>query len=66
MLGNQTMTAAYVSASQPTAQQFWTSLDAAQTIGGWGSFTASVLQFRDGWGKSFGTIGYSPGTQNMS
>jgi len=40
MLGNQSMAAAYVEASQPTTQQFWTSLDAAQSIGGWGSFTA--------------------------
>jgi hypothetical protein len=45
--------------AQPTASQFWTSLDAAQTVGGWGSFTAQILTFRNGWGKSFGTIGYS-------
>jgi len=35
------------------------SLSAAQSIGGWGSFTAQLLTFRSGWGKSFGTIGYS-------
>ena len=46
-------------ASQPTSQQFWTSLLAAQTIGGWGSFTAQVITYRNLWGKSFGTIGYS-------
>lgn len=45
--------------AQPTAQQFWTSLDAAQTVGGWGSWTATILTYRAGWGKSFGTIGYS-------
>lgn len=66
MNGNSVQTANFVSASQPTAQQFWSSLDAAQTIGGWGSFTAAVIQFRNGWGKSFGTIGYSPGAQTMS
>ena len=66
MIQNQGLAANYVSAAQPTNQQFWTSLDAAQTIGGWGSFTASVLRFRNGWGKSFGSIGYGPGTQTMS
>jgi len=50
---------AYVLAAQPTNQQFWTSLDAAQSIGGWGSFTAQIITYREGWGKSFGTIGYS-------
>lgn len=45
--------------AQPTAQQFWTSLDAAQTIGGWGVFTAQIFTYRAGYGKSFGTIGYS-------
>lgn len=44
---------------QPNNQQFWTSFDAANTTGGWGVFTAQVITFRDGWGKSFGTIGYS-------
>jgi len=49
-------TATYAS---PTASQFWTNLSAAQTVGGWGSFTATVFKYRNGWGKSFGTIGYS-------
>jgi hypothetical protein len=40
MLGNQSMAAAYAKASQPITQKFWSSLDAAQSIGGWGSFTA--------------------------
>merc|ERR1711918_251240 len=30
--------------------------------GGWGSFTAAVLTFRDGFGKSYGTIGYESST----
>jgi len=29
------------------------------TTGGWGVFTAQVMTYRNGWGKSFGTIGYS-------
>lgn len=48
-----------VSTTQPTNQQFWTSQLAAETIGGWGTFTAQILAYRNGWGKSFGTIGYS-------
>lgn len=57
-------TAAYAATSNPTAQQFWTNITAAQTVGGWGSFTAQVLRFRNGWGKSFGTIGYSGAATN--
>jgi len=51
--------AALLSAAQPTNQQIWYSLTAAQSIGGWGSFTAQMIRYRAGWGKSFGTIGYS-------
>jgi hypothetical protein len=59
MLANSNGTQAFVSGAQPTAQQFWTSLSAAQSIGGWGSWTATILTYRANWGKSFGTIGYS-------
>jgi len=59
MLKNSAGNTALLKAAQPTAQQFWTSLDAAQTIGGWGNWTATILTYREGWGKSFGTIGYS-------
>lgn len=64
MLANSGGTVAFVSGAQPTAQQFWTSLSAAQTIGGWGSWTAHILAYRAGWGKSFGTIGYSGGSSS--
>merc|ERR1711998_289671 len=64
MLANSAGTQAFVSGAQPTAQQFWTSLSAAQTIGGWGSWTAHILAYRAGWGKSFGTIGYSGGSSS--
>jgi hypothetical protein len=47
------------SAGQPTSQQFWLDETAAQTTGGWGVFTAQIIKYRSGWGKSFGTIGYS-------
>lgn len=46
-------------ATQPTAANFWTSEQAALVAGGWGSFTAATIKYRNGWGKSFGTIGYS-------
>jgi hypothetical protein len=59
MLANSNGTQAFVEGAQPSAQQFWTSLSAAQSIGGWGSWTATILTYRAGWGKSFGTIGYS-------
>ena len=39
MNGNSIQSAAFVEASQPTAQQLWISLDAAQTIGRWGVWT---------------------------
>jgi len=54
-----------LAAASPTASQFWTSLAAAQTVGGWGSFTATILRYRNGWGKSFGTIGYDGSTDQM-
>jgi len=49
---------------QPTTSKFWIyGEDAALASGGgWGSFTAAVIKFRDGWGKSYGTIGYSDAT----
>ena len=53
-------------AAQPTGQQVFANLAAAQTIGGWGSFTAQIFRFRDGWGKSFGTIGYSAGASALT
>lgn len=47
-------------ALQPKTNEFWLVDDSVplQTGGGWGSFTAAVIKYRDGWGKSFGTIGY--------
>jgi hypothetical protein len=59
-------TKVFTTSTNPTAQQFWTNITAAQTVGGWGSFTAQVLRFRNGWGKSFGTIGYSGAAVNDS
>jgi len=52
-------TGVWIETNQPTNQEFWLSLPAAQSIGGWGSFTAQILKYREGWGKSFGTLGYS-------
>jgi hypothetical protein len=52
-------TGAFNTSAQPASNQFWTSLDAAQSIGGWGSWTAQIMTYRAGWGKSFGTIGFS-------
>jgi hypothetical protein len=52
-------------AAQPTGATVFANLAAAQTIGGWGSFTAQIFRFRDGWGKSFGTIGYSAGASAL-
>lgn len=66
LMGNNVAGAPFVAASQPTAQKFWASLDAAQTIGGWGSFTAATMTYRNGWGKSFGTIGYSGDTATFN
>jgi len=45
---------------QPATNQFWIVDDSVPlaTGGGWGSFTATVLKYRDAWGKSYGTIGY--------
>ena len=54
----------YAATTSPTAQQIWTNITAAQTVGGWGSFTAQVLRYRNLWGKSFGTIGYSGAATN--
>lgn len=31
---------AFASSAQPASNQFWLSLDAAQSVGGWGSWTA--------------------------
>ena len=53
-------------AAQPTGATVFANLAAAQTIGGWGSFTAQIFRFRDGWGKSFGTIGYSAGASALT
>jgi len=53
-----TNAASATTSAAPLASEVWTSLAAAQTVGGWGSFTAHILRFRNGWGKSFGTIGY--------
>lgn len=39
MYGNQATTT-FTTTSQPTAGEFWYSLDAAQSIGGWGVWTA--------------------------
>ena len=59
MLANSGATGATLaSGAQPTAQQFWTDLGAAQSLGGWGSFTAQLFTYRP-FSKSFGTIGYS-------
>lgn len=54
------------SAASPTASQVWTNLSAAQTVGGWGSFTAATYTYRNGWGKSFGTIGYDGNTASIA
>ena len=50
----------------PATADFWIAAEGVPlaTGGGWGSFTAAVLKFRDGWGKSFGTIGYESTTAN--
>lgn len=53
-------------AAQPTGATVFASLAAAQTIGGWGSFTAQTFTFRNGWGKSFGTIGYSGDSNKLA
>ena len=54
------------SAAAPAASQIWTNLAAAQTLGGWGSFTAATYTYRNGWGKSFGTIGYDGNTASIA
>jgi len=57
----QTTPASTITATaQPTHAQFWINGEGAALAsgGGWGSFTAAVIKFRDGWGKSYGTIGY--------
>jgi len=58
MNGETSGTSTLTSANQPTNQEFWLTKDAAWN-GGWGTFTAQIIKFRDGWSKSFGTIGYS-------
>jgi hypothetical protein len=67
MNGETSGTSTLTSANQPSAQEFWLTKDAAWN-GGWGTFTAQILTFRDGWSKSFGTIGYSKDSNalNMS
>lgn len=35
---------------------------ALATGGGWGSFTAAVIRYRESWGKSYGTIGWEATT----
>merc|ERR1711998_207395 len=55
MLANSGSANTMLSAAQPTAQQFWTDLGAAQSLGGWGSFTAQAFTYR-ALSKSFGTI----------
>jgi len=49
----------FTSSAQPTSGSFWTNQGAAESVGGWGSFTAQIISFKSGWGKSFGTIGFS-------
>jgi hypothetical protein len=61
-----TNTGAKTAALQPTNQQFWTDLESASSNGGWGVFTAAILTYRNGFGKSFGTIGYSGDTNNTA
>jgi len=56
-------TGTFSSAAQPASNTWWLSLDAAQSIGGWGSWTAQVMTYRASWGKSFGTIGFGGGAQ---
>jgi len=47
----------------PKTSQFWVDeATALATGGGWGSFTAAVIRYRDGWGKSYGTIGWEATT----
>jgi len=61
-------TAIITASLQPATNNFWIADESVPlaTGGGWGSFTAAVLKFRAGWGKSFGTIGYdSTGTSTM-
>ena len=55
-----------IEAAQPTGAAVFANLAAAQTIGGWGSFTAQIFTFREGWGKSFGTIGYSADSNKLA
>ena len=52
-------TNAFTSTANPAAGGFWTNQAAAASVGGWGIFTAQILSFRNAFGKSFGTIGFS-------
>jgi len=54
--------AGITSTVQPTTQEFWINGSGAAlaTGGGWGSFTAATINWRNAWGKSYGTIGYGP------
>lgn len=70
-LGAFSVNNAIITASlQPATGVFWLNDDgpSLQTGGGWGSWTASVMTYRDDWGKVFGTIGYqlTTGTANAS
>lgn len=61
-----TATTTITAATQPAANNFWITDDSVPlaTGGGWGSFTAAVLSWRENWGKSYGTIGYESSTNN--
>jgi len=59
MTYNGKTTAAFLSDANPSAGGFWTNQAAAESVGGWGSFTAQIISFKSGFGKSFGTIGFS-------
>jgi len=53
---------------QPATTDFWIADESVPlaTGGGWGSFTAAVLKFRPGFGKSYGTIGYELASGNAN
>jgi hypothetical protein len=60
--------ATIVAGSQPGTAEFWLADEGPSLAsgGGWGSFTAAVLKFRNGWGKSYGTIGWEQVSANTS
>merc|ERR1719263_1912196 len=61
-----TATTTITAAVQPAANNFWITDDSVPlaTGGGWGSFTAAILTYRENWGKSYGTIGYEDSVAN--